>query len=170
MVWRPSYNAGLGIPDIQPATVDDTARYPIGTIVKAYDETQGEGEFIYLPGVASCAPGDMVEYDLTPGAQAVVRGTNATSSNSGRPVAFAMGAIVATKFGWYQISGCAIVSTVAGTVAGNMMATATAGSVGNTADAGDQVLSARILTAVGTPSANKSYAMIQRPFKQGQIT
>ena len=170
MVWKTGANAQLGVPDFQPTTVDTTARCPIGTIVKAYDDTQGEGEFIYLPGVAAVAVGDMVEYDLAPGAQAIVRGTNATSSNSGRPVAFAMGAIVAGCYGWFQIAGVAVVSTVGGTVAGNMYATATAGSVGNTLDAGDQVLNARISTAVGTPSANKSYATINRPFKQGNIT
>jgi hypothetical protein len=81
-----------------------------------------------------------------------------------------LNAVGAGQYGWYQIGGLAIVSAVAGTVAGVCMATATAGSVGNTADAGDQILGARISSAVGTPAANKSYATINRPYVQGQIT
>lgn len=168
MAFKPGANAPLGIWSF--TEVSTTARVPVGTIVKGYDDTQGEAEFIYLPGVASTVAGDMVEYDLAPGAQATVRATNATSSNSGRPVAWAMAAVVASSYGWYQISGVAVGNTVAGTAAGVCMASATAGSVGNTADAGDQVLGARISTAVGTPAAGQSYITINRPFKQGQIT
>jgi len=170
MAFKTAGNSQLGVPDFQPSVVDAVARVPVGTIVKAFDDVQGEGEFIYLPGVAATVAGDLIEYDLAPGAQATVRGSNATSSNAGRPVGFAMGANVAGTFGWAQISGVAIVNAVGGTVAGVMMATATAGSVGNTADPGDQILNARISTAVGTPSAGKAYATINRPFKQGQIT
>jgi len=170
MAFKTSYNSALGIPDIAPATVDAVARYPVGTTIKAYDDTLGEGEFIYLPGVASTVAGDLIEYDLTPAAQATVRGSNATSSNAGRPVAFAMGATVANTFGWYQIGGLAVVNAVAATAAGAMYASATAGSISSTLDAGDQILNARISSGVGTPSAGKCYATINRPFKQGNIT
>lgn len=164
-------NAQLGLQDFTLNAVDTSAKVGIGTICRAYDDTTGsEGEYIYLPGAANVAQGDCVEYDLTPGAISVTRHSNATASNSGRPVAFAVTAIGAGSFGWYQIGGCAIVSAVGGTVAGVAMGTATAGSIGNAADAGDQILGARILTAVGTPIANKSYALINRPFVQGQIT
>lgn len=170
MPFKTSYNSGLGVIGFNLGDVDTVAKVPVGTIARGYDDVQGEGEFIYLPGAANVALGDAVIYDLAPGAQAVTRHSNATGSNSGRPVAFAVTAIGAGQFGWYQISGVAIVSTVAGTVAGVMMASATAGSVSNTADAGDQILGARISTAVGTPLANKSYATINRPYVQGQIT
>lgn len=166
--WKSGANAPLGQPN--PGQVDDTAKVAIGTIGTFFDETQGEGKFIYLPGVANTVAGDIVIMDLTPGAQTTTRLAKDAANNSGRPVAFASAAIVATKFGWYQIEGVAIVNVVAGTAAGVMMNTATTGSVGNTADAGDQVLNARVLTAVGTPAANQSYAHIQRPFVQGQIT
>jgi hypothetical protein len=109
-------------------------------------------------------------FDLTPGAQSTTRLAKDAQNNTGRSVAFATAATVASTFGWYQIGGVATVNTVAATAAGVMMNTATTGSVGNTADAGDQILSARILTAVGTPAANKSYAHINRPCIQGQIT
>lgn len=170
MAFKTAANSALGIAGFNLTDIDVVAKVPIGTIVKGYDDVQGEGEFIYLPGVAAVAAGDAVLYDLAPAAQATVRHSNATGSNSGRPVAFALNACVAGQFGWFQIGGVAIVSTVAGTVAGVMMGTATVGSVGNTADAGDQILGARISTAVGTPAANKSYATINRPYVQGQIT
>lgn len=170
MTFKTSYNSALGVIGLDANSIDTVARVPVGTIIRAYDDTQGEGEFIYLPGAANVAAGDAVLYDLTPGAQATTRHSNATGSNSGRPVAFAVQATPAGSFGWYQIGGVAIVSTIAGTVAGVMMGNATTGSVSNTADAGDQILGARISTAVGTPVANKSYATINRPYVQGQIT
>lgn len=166
--WKPASNAPLGLP--VPGNVDTAAKVQVGTIAKFYDDTLGEGEFIYLPGVAATVAGDIVEYDLAPAAQVTVRHSNATASNSGRPIAFATAAIVATMFGWYQIGGVAIVNTTAAQAAGVMMATATAGSVANGADAGDQILNARLSTATGTPAALQAYATIQRPFVQGQIT
>jgi len=169
MVWKTGANSPMGI-SAPTGTADTVQVNAVGTIAKFYDDAFGEGEFIYLPGVASCAAGDAVLYDLLPSGPTTLRHSNATGSNTGRPVAFALGATVAGQWGWFQVSGVAIVSAVAGTVAGVMMASATAGSVGNTADAGDQILNARISSAVGTPAANKSYATINRPFVQGQIT
>jgi hypothetical protein len=170
MPFKTSYNSGLGAPGFNLTDVDVVARVPVGTVIKGYDDVQGEGEFIYLPGAAAIAQGDVVLYDLAPGAQFITRHSNATGSNSGRNVAFAVVPVLAGQFGWFQIGGVAIASAVAGTVAGVMMGSATTGSVSNTVDAGDQILGARISTAVGVPLANKSYATINRPYVQGQIT
>lgn len=169
MVWKTAANAPLGLP-LPNGIADTVLSAPVGTIAKFFDDVLGEGEFIYLPGLASVALGDAVVYDMTGVSASVARLVQNTFANSGRPVAFALGATPVNTWGWYQISGLAVVSAVAGTVAGAVMAGATAGSVGNTADAGDQVLGARITTAVGTPAANKSYAMLNRPCMQGQIT
>jgi hypothetical protein len=169
MAYKSFANAPLGYP--LPGNVDTAiGNVAVGTISKFVDDTMGEGEFIYLPGVASVAAGDAVVYDLAPGAQAIVRLAKDVQNNTGRSVAFATAAIVAATYGWFQIGGTALINTVAGTVAGAVFATATTGQVGNTADAGDQILNARISTAVGTPSAGKSYATINRPSVQGQIT
>lgn len=170
MSWKPGPNAPLGVPNGIPSIPDAVALCAIGTIREFVEDTQGPAELIYLPGVASTLAGDMVEYDLTPGAQATIRHSNATGSNSGRPLAVALAPTVAGQFGWYQISGCALVSTTAAQAAGNVYGTATAGAVGNTLDAGDQILNARLVTATGTPAALKAYMMIQRPFVQGNIT
>jgi hypothetical protein len=168
MAWKSGVNSPVGYP--VPGNVDATALVPVGTVAKFYDDTQGEGEFIYLPGVASTAAGDCVDYDLVPGGQATVRHTNATASNSGRPVAFATAATIAATFGWYQIGGVAIINVAAGMAIGNLFSTATAGVLDDGADAGDQILGARCSSAIGTPAANKSYATLNRPHVQGQIT
>jgi hypothetical protein len=169
-MFKTSYMSAVGVPGFALANVDTSAKIPVGTVVKGYDDTQGEGEFIYLPGAANVAAGDFVVYDLAPGAQAVTRLAKDVVNNTARPVAVALTAIGAGSFGWYQISGVAIGNTVAATAAGVCMATATVGSVGNTADAGDQILGARISTAVGTPAAGQSYITLNRPCMQSQIT
>ena len=173
MPFKTASYQGIGNPSmtgLQPGTPDDTAKVPVGTIAKFYDDTQGEGEFIYLPGLAATVTGDCVVYDLLPAGQATVRLVTNTFNNTGRPVAVAMGATLATQFGWYQIGGCGIVNTVAATVAGAAFANATTGQLSNTADAGDQLLGARISSAVGTPAAGKSYVTLSRPCMQSQIT
>lgn len=170
MAYKPSFNAPLGLP--LPGNVDlvQSPNVPIGAVAWFNEDALGMGEYIYLPGVAATIAGDLVEYDLAPGAQATIRHSNATASNSGRPVAVATAAIINGTWGWFQISGVTIINTTAAQAAGVMMATATAGAVANGADAGDQILNARLSTATGVPAALKAYATIQRPFVQGQIT
>lgn len=168
--FRTAANAALGLPDFNPAVVDDTAKIKVGTIAKAFDETQGEGEFIYLPGVASCAEGDFVVYDLVPGSQAIARAVAATHAGKGRPVAVAMAAVVAGKYGWFQISGVAVGNVAASFAAGSMVfLTSTAGTVDDAAVNGAQVLGAHGSSAIGTPDSGQAYITLNRPFVQGQI-
>ncbi len=109
-------------------------------------------------------------YDLLPSGPTTARAVETTFANSGRPVAVAMAATVAGMFGWYQISGIAAVNATAASAAGAMNLTATAGSVNSAANAGDQVVGARLSSAVGTPAAGKAYATLNRPCMQTQIT
>jgi predicted RecA/RadA family phage recombinase len=86
--------------------VSATQKHPIGTICRAFDPTYGEGEFIYLRGVANTLTGTIVTWfdaDTTLGLTAFATTAVATSE----PMAVAMAAIVADKYGWYQISGIA---------------------------------------------------------------
>jgi hypothetical protein len=102
MTWRFIENRiGYGaVTDID----DTTAAYPLGTIARATHPTYGEGEFIYLMGVASTVAGSVVEYSRSTWATSLETGT----INQPVPVAVAMAATsAATKFGWYQISGVA---------------------------------------------------------------
>lgn len=167
--WITPANGPLGQPT--PGGVDATARVPVGSISKFFDsDGSGEGEFIYLPGTLNTVAGDVVDYDIVPGAQVTARHSNATASNSGRSIAVATAAAGAGTWAWYQISGVATVNAVAGTIAGAVMGTGTAGQIGNTADPGDQILGARVMTAVGTPATGKAYVSLNRPIVQGQIT
>lgn len=171
MVFRTGSNAALGLQAFNLTDVDTVAKVPVGTVTRAFDPAiNQEGEFIYLPGVANVVAGDAVVYDLNPAGPSITRLVENTFANSGRPVAWAVVAVVAGQYGWFQIGGTVTANAVAGTVAGNVMAHATTGSIANTANAGDQITGARVSTAVGTPAAGKSYLTVNRPTLQTQIT
>jgi hypothetical protein len=93
------------------ADTSTTKRHPLGTIVRAVDPTYGEGEFIYLLGVASTIVGSIVNYD---DAFQTALDTSATAGPS-RPLAIAMSANVASQYGWYQISGLALAAKATST-------------------------------------------------------
>lgn len=89
------------------ADTSTTKKHAIGTIVRAVDPTYGEGEFIYLKGVASTIVGSIVSYtdgDTTVGQTALATTTVA----KGEPLAVAMSVNVAANWGWYQIAGVAV--------------------------------------------------------------
>jgi len=147
----------------QPIAVTDTTQnHEIGAIVHGVDATLGEGEFIYLLGVASTAVGDVVTYELTTGA--TVRGV----AGSRGAVAVAMSANVASQYGWYQISGDATVN-VAAAVADNALVylTATAGSVDDAVVAGDAINGARFSALAA--GAGTTTATLQRPSANGDL-
>lgn len=172
MAWKTASNPALGLANFNPVVVDTTAVTPVGTIACAYDDVYGMGEFIYLPGVAATVSGDLVHYDLSPVGVVTTRAVSAAGvTNSGRPLAVALGAVLAGQFGWYQIAGVAIVNVAAGAVAGVAGLTgANAGSLTSTLSAGNQVLGARLSSAIGVPAAGKAYYTMNRPCMQGQIT
>lgn len=152
----------------QPIAVTDTIQnHPLGTIVKAVDPTYGGGEFIYLKGVASTVVGSLVDYD------AYLATTVLSPATAGvGPVAVSMSANVASQYGWYQITGSAVVKAPNAMTAGAdvFMLAATPGSVDDAAVAGEQILSAKVSTTTGTPSSGLAVIQISRPFHQGQIT
>jgi hypothetical protein len=86
------------------ADIDTVQNHPLGTIVRAYSSTLGEGEFIYLKGVASTVVGSIVNYDDN--FQTALDSTAVAGPS--RPLAVAMAACVADRWGWYQISGLAV--------------------------------------------------------------
>lgn len=146
------------ITDVQTAVPPAT---PVGTIVKAFHPTFGSGEFIFLKGVASTAAGDVVEIDTyTP---ATVRW--AGTANSGKPLGIAMAAIVASSYGWYQISGAATVNIGGAVVAGNPVYFQATAVVDDAAVNGKQVLGATFLT---TAASGTAVVQINRPHCQGQ--
>jgi hypothetical protein len=144
----------------------------LGSIAKAYDPTYGEGEFIYLLGVASTVVGSAVTWNGNASGKPTFQTALATvaTATKGAPVAIAMSANVAGQYGWYQISGQAVVATN-GTLAaaGQVWISTTAGQLTTTQAAGAQLDNAYSVTATGTPSAGLAVVEIDRPFAQGQI-
>src|SRR5688572_14353367 len=91
----------------QPITENSTTqRHPIGTIVRAFSSTYGYGEFIYLKGIGSTVVGSVVTYNTA----TWVTTLSAVGGSIPRPIAVAMAATVADEYGWYQISGIAVMA------------------------------------------------------------
>ena len=141
----------------------------LGTIVRAFDPTYGEGEFILLLGVAATEVGLVVKYNATTYQTVVVTNTAVQDV----PVAVAMSANLAGTFGWYQIAGNAVVkkTAVAVTPQVTVFLSATAGRVKVLASAGLQVVAARSANlatiAAGTSTVTVT---INRPHLQSQVT
>lgn len=142
--WQPVNRAGLN----QAINVTSTTKLcRIGERVKCRDvgsTNYGEGEFIYLVGVASTAVGDAVVYDESSGA------TTRTVAASKGPLAVSMSANVASQYGWYQIYGVGVVT--AGDVADNaaVYTTATDGSLDDAQVDSQQVIGAFFRSADDT--------------------
>jgi hypothetical protein len=123
-----------------------TQNHPLGTIVRARDvgtTAYGEGEFMYVKGVASCAAKDWV--GIPSDNFTCVRAV----ANGKYPLGVAMAALTASYYGWAQINGKAIANCLTSFADnGNVVLTSTAGSVDDASVAGDFVLG-----AVGASSA-----------------
>jgi len=157
-----AYTIQTALVGAQPIEVTETVQYhPLGTRVFAFDPVYGGGEFIYLKGVASTAVGNAVIYNQYAGTS-----TRAVAGSRG-PVGVAMSANVANQFGWYQVSGGAVVTT--GTVAANAMAyvTATAGTLDDAVVSGDKIDGFNFKTANGTPGTGLAVAQICHPSLNG---
>lgn len=149
-------NARLGLQPI--ADTSTVKNHSLGTIETAEDPTYGEGEFIYLSGLAATAIGSWVTFNQDDNS------TTLLAANAIGPVAVAMSANVASQYGWYQISGKAIGLCLAGFVDNaNVYATATGGSVDDAVVAGDRVKNAKGASAIGTPSGSFAEFEISRP-------
>lgn len=160
------------LPGAQPIANNSTVQnHVLGTIVRATDPTYGEGEFIYLLGVASTEVGGLVKYDATTHQTTLITVSN--GKNKGLPVAVAMAATVASEYGWYQITGNAVMkkTSVAVTPQVPIFISATTGRIKVLASAGQQILgatTANLTTVVTTTST--VVVTINRPHSQGQIT
>ena len=153
------------------ANTETTQKHPLGTIVRAWDPTYGEGEFIYLLGVGSTVVGSVVKYNATSYLTELITVSN--GKNKGVPVAVAMSANVASQYGWYQISGNAVVkkTTVAVTPQVPIFISGTSGRIKVLASAGQQIIGAQTanLTTVVTTTSTV-VVTINRPSTQTQIT
>lgn len=152
----------------QPITeTSTTQKHPLGTVIKAFDPTYGEGEFIYLKGVANTAVGNVVTYTAL-GVTALAP----VGANKPQPIAVAMSANVANQFGWYQIGGLAVVAKLAtvSLAAGVAVAVATIGRIVKSAS-GKEVMGA-LVAAVASAATGRTTVqlVIDRPHMQGRVS
>lgn len=139
------------------ADTSTTQKHPLGTIVNAVDASLGEGEFIYLKGVASTAVGSWVTFATDDHSTALL------TANAIGPVAVAMSANVASQYGWYQISGKASASAADVADNGNVYIDTADGTCDDALVGGDRVWNAKWASADDT-STNLADVEIARPF------
>lgn len=150
---------------VQPiASTSTTQQHALGTRLKAVDANYGEGEFIYLKGVASTLAGDLVAFDDKAGT------TTRTVAATRGPVAIAMSANVANQYGWYQLAGAGVLATAsAGTGAANALVavSVTAGQATVSGAAGVKVDGIVCKTAQDAPGAGFTGVQLDRPAANG---
>jgi hypothetical protein len=150
------------------ADTSTTANHPLGKIVVARDPTYGEGEFIYLLGVASTVVGSVVTYHPSTAQTALAPVGNALS----KPIAVSMSANVAAQYGWYQISGLAVASKAAAIccVAGAGIAVKTTGLISKTGSLAEIQGGVCATTASAKTGVITVLISINRPHMQGRIS
>ncbi len=129
--------------------VDLSALYALGSRTI----TRDGNEYIYLEGVAGTVTNSWVTFDED-------GKTTLTVLNARGRVGIAMAAIVAARFGWYQIYGSAVGRVLAGFVDNGLVyLTTTAGSVSNAVVAANLVVGAIGRSAVvgGVATIELSY-------------
>jgi hypothetical protein len=150
----------LGKVGINPdSTVGTTLLYPLGTRVKARDmgsTAYGDGEFVYCLGVASTIRGSVV----------IITSTYATTLVVARSKGFvgvALGANVASNYGWYQVSGVGVADSTASISAAGVQlysVNATPGRVDEAAVAGDAIIG---MTSASTDDTNTVLVNMSHP-------
>lgn len=162
----------LGLPGITEHRVAQTtmfagSRIPgarLGMIIQATDPTYGNGEFILLKGLDNTVLGSWVVYNTDDFS------TTLAVADAVGPVAVAMAACVTGEYGWYQISGKAVGKVLAGFLDNaTPYLTSTAGSLDDSAVAGDYVHNAKGASAIDTPSTGLAEFEISRPFVDNDI-
>ena len=136
----------------QPTDVHDSAENKLGAIARDNDGNV----YIYLEGVASVIAGSWVVYDEA----FATAGLDSDVAQVG-PVAVAVAAVVANKYGWFMIEGS--VDAGAGDVADNaaVFASSTVFIADDAAIADKQVIGA---TWRGADSSSLALVQLNRPW------
>lgn len=149
--------------------VSTTQQHPLGTLVRAVDRgdnENGEGEFVYVKGVTSGATGSWV------GINADDYTTTLAVANGKYPLVGVLMSTLdaATDYGWAQISGKAVALALTGFADNaDVYLTATAGSVDDTAVAGDLVHRAKGASALGAPATGYAEFELARPHTDDDV-
>lgn len=150
----------------QIAETSTVKNCPLGTIVKGWDPTYGEGEFIYLQGIGSTVIGSIVQYDAN-----FLSALETTALATPKPNAVAMSANVANQYGWYQISGQAVAVKATATSFAASAALA-AGSGLAIVVASGLIINGAIVVAAATNSTGSTSVrvMINRPHGPSDVS
>ena len=133
--------------------IDSSAKFKVG---QRYTSDDKGDIYKYLQGIASIVAGDWVSY-------IVISTTGSTTArlvaNAKGGVAIALAAIVAGKFGWFQVAGMVLVANAisAGDAAAlaPLYSTATPGLVDDVFVDGDMIFNAHCAVQEGeTPNSN----------------
>lgn len=150
------------------ADTSTTQNHSVGKIVRATDPTLGGAEFIYLKGIGSTVVGSVVTYDTS----TFTTTLSAVGGNIPRPVAIAMSANVASQWGWYQISGIAVVKKqcTVSLAAGAAVGVLSTGLIAGTGSGKE--ISGAVVHAVASATAGRTtvQVVVNRPHKQGRVT
>lgn len=147
--------------------VDSSARFTVGSRTTTNDGN----EYIYLPGIASCAQYDWVIYNRGTSSGttkasygSVTRINITTAGNAG----IAQAAILGPKYGWFMIKGAGWGNAGAQVSSGSpIYASGTVGLVSTTVNAGNAVYNA-FATQAGV-SGGTCRVVINYPVIYGQV-
>jgi hypothetical protein len=140
--------------------VDTAARNVLGT--RQFDDAGNE--YIYLQGIGSTVVGSCVTFGLT-ATSAYLTALSVTGAKG--PVAFAMAAVLASQFGWYQIYGVAQALFNGSAVAGAVVYSASTGKVDDAIVSGDQIDGAIVAATVGSAVLGSVFLTYPYMNKQG---
>lgn len=162
-----SIDSGVTQPNASSASATPPLR--VGMIVRGQDPTYGDAEFILLSGVTSTVVGSVVTYNTSSFTTALA----AVGTNLPQPIAIAMSANTSsTNWGWYQISGIAVVKkTCTVSLAANAaVGVLTVGLIAGTGS-GKEVQGA-LVAAVASATAGKTtvQVVLNRPHMMGRVT
>ena len=165
----PIANTDSGVTFPNASSAAPTPPMSLGMIVRASDPIYGQGEFIFLPGVANTAVGSIVTYNTTSYTTALA----AVGTYKAQPIAIAMSANTsASTWGWYQISGLAVVkkSCLVSLAANAAVGVLTTGLIAGTGS-GKEIQGA-LVAAVASAAAGRTSVtvVINRPHMQGRVT
>ena len=164
-----AYIINTPLAGFQPIAVTDTTQnHAVGTIVTGTDPVYGGAEFIYLKGVASTVVGSVVTYNTTSGTTTLAP----AGSNKPQPVAIAMSANIANQWGWYQISGIAVVAKAAtvSLAAGVAVGVQSTGVI-NASASGKEVEGALVAAVASAATGRTSVQVVlNRPNMQGRVS
>lgn len=152
-------------------------------MIRGYDANLGGGEFVYAQAGGTIAAGGVVQFNQSQdsGGKMVNSAVNwAGTANSGDVLGVALVALTSGQWGWFQVSGNAVVNCSGAPAVGNPCYWQAAGVVSPTAVAGKQVIGAKFATAAGATlgsggsaivlSGTQAVALLDRPNVQTQIT